>query len=222
MGQKGSKIKITEQDRAVLQLKQSKDSIHKYTKRTSDLISHEKQELKILIQNNPQKYKENKKTRFILKRIHYQEHLLDQASDQLINLENMLSNIEFKLVEKQFFEGLQNGNKILTKLNKEFTNVDEVLDDVQEQIAYQDEINEALAQHVSGVNDYEDEIDKELEAMEKELLPHEELESNPVPNMPSVEKLPELNNSKPKIEDTTPVKKPIDEEQQRQEPALLA
>jgi len=157
-----------------------------------------------------------------LKRVHYQEHLLDQASDQLINLENMLSNIEFKLVEKQFFEGLKNGNSILTKLNKEFANVDEVLDDMQEQMAYQDEINETLAQHVSGVNDYEDEIDKELDAMENELMGKQKQEQEALPNMPSVGRLPELENTKPKVGDFTPVKSPANKEQQGQEPALLA
>lgn len=220
MGQKGSKIKITEQDKAVLQLKQSKDSIHKYTRRTSSLIDEERQQLKLIIKENPKTYKQNTKVRFILKRIHYQEHLLDQASDQLINLENMLSNIEFKLVEKQFFQGLQNGNVILTKLNKEFRNIDDIMDNVQEQMAYQAEIDETLAQHVSGVNDYEDEIDKELDAMELEIEGKQETNAatEQIPEMPSVDKLPELKED-------TKKEQPVHEQQkekQRQEPALLA
>lgn len=219
MGQKGSKIKITEQDKAVLQLKQSKDSIHKYTRRTSSLIDEERQQLKSLIKENPKTYKQNTKVRFILKRIHYQEHLLDQASDQLVNLENMLSNIEFKLVEKQFFQGLQNGNVILTKLNKEFKNIDDIMDDVQEQIAYQSEIDETLAQHVSGVNDYEDEIDKELDAMELEIEGKKETNViEQIPEMPSIDKLPELKEDTKK-EGT--VHEP-QREKERQEPALLA
>lgn len=219
MGQKGSKIKITEQDKAVLQLKQSKDSIHKYTRRTSDLINEERQQLKLIINENPKTYKKNSKVRFILKRIHYQEHLLDQASDQLINLENMLSNIEFKLVEKQFFQGLQNGNVILTKLNKEFKNVDDIMDNVQEQMAYQAEIDETLSQRVSGIDDYEDEIDKELDAMELEIESKNKTDVNEqIPEMPSVDKLPEL---KEEIKKEEPVKEQQTEEQ-RQEPALLA
>ena len=184
MGQKGSKIKITEQDKAVLQLKRSKDSIHRYTRRTNDLIASEQQELKAMIRANPQTYKSNNKVRLLLKRVHYQERLLDQASDQLINLENMLANIEFKLVEAKFLEGIQNGNKILTKLNKEFVNVDEIMEDAAEQIAYQNEIDETLAQNMVGVDSYEDEIDKELEAMENELV------GEMAPEMPTTEGLP--------------------------------
>lgn len=213
MGQKGSKIRITEQDRAVLQLKQSKDAIHKYTRRTDELIGSEKNELKLLIRNNPHNYKQNKKVRFLLKRVHYQEHLLDQASDQLINLENMVSNIEFKLVEAQFFQGIQNGNQILTKLNKEFKNIDDVLDEVDDQIAYQNEINDMLSQHVTGIDNYEDEIDKELEALQQGIA------ADVTRNMPSTEGLPKLEiEAKP--EDKTK-NKPLTEEIQK-EPVLLA
>ncbi|CCK68324.1 ESCRT-III subunit protein VPS20 KNAG_0A06680 [Huiozyma naganishii CBS 8797] len=186
MGQKGSKIEITETDRAVLQLKRSKDDIHRFSRRTDELISTEKLQLKKLIKENPKDYKSNLRVRLLLKKIHYQSHLLQQASDQLVNLENMLANIEFKLVEVQFLQGLQRGNEILTKLNKEFDNVDEVMDNVQEQIQYQEEINNTLSQSVIGVDNFEEEIDKELDDLDKEINPVSEIE------MPSVQNLPEL------------------------------
>ena len=217
MGQKGSKIKITEQDKAVLQLKRSKDSIHRYSRRTNDLIAAEQLELKTMIRENPKTYKNNSKVRLLLKRVHYQERLLDQASDQLINLENMLANIEFKLVEAQFLEGIQNGNKILTKLNKEFVNLDEIMEDAAEQIAYQNEIDETLAQNTLGVDNYEDEIDKELQAMENELV------GENAPEMPSTEGLP-TPQQKPKLQEQVVVSPSEEEtaEQPRQEAALLA
>lgn len=217
MGQKGSKIKITEQDKAVLQLKRSKDSIHRYSRRTNDLIAAEQLELKTMIRENPKTYKNNSKVRLLLKRVHYQERLLDQASDQLINLENMLANIEFKLVEAQFLEGIQNGNKILTKLNKEFVNLDEIMEDAAEQIAYQNEIDETLAQNTLGVDNYEDEIDKELQAMENELV------GENGPEMPSTEGLP-TPQQKPKLQEQVVVSPSEEEtaEQPRQEAALLA
>ncbi|QLL30598.1 hypothetical protein HG536_0A04160 [Torulaspora globosa] len=186
MGQKGSKVQITENDRAILQLKRSRDEIHKFTRRTDLLISSERLKLKEMIKENPTKCKSDPRVRFLLKRIHYQDHLLQQALEQLINLENLVSTLEFKLVETQFIKGLERGNQILKKLNKEFENVDELMDDVQMQIAYQEEVDEVLAHSIVGVNDFETEIDKELDQMEREINPQQQIE------MPSVDKLPDL------------------------------
>lgn len=169
MGQRNSKIRITETDKAVLQLKRSKDEIHKFTRRTDRLIEQEKIRIKQMIKDNPDNYKQNKRIRLLLKRVHYQDYLMQQASDQLINLECMLSNIEFKLIEAQFLQGLKKGNEILTKLNKEFVNVDDVINDFQEQLEYQNEIDNALAHSVIGVDNIELALDKELDDMENEL-----------------------------------------------------
>lgn len=194
MGQKASKVHITETDKAILQIKRSKDEIHRYTKRTNTLIETERTRLKLLIKENPKTYKKDVRVRLLLKKIHYQEHLLQQASDQLINLENMVSTLEFKMVESQFIEGLRNGNDLLKKLNAEFKDVDQLMDDVQEQIAYQNEIDEALATSVVGTSNFEDEIDKELESLDREINPRAEL--------PSTEGLPAFkNNNESEIND---------------------
>lgn len=186
MGQQSSKVRITENDRAILQLKRSRDEIHKFTRKTDHLISTERLRLKEMIKENPTECKKDFKVRFLLKRIHYQDHLLQQALEQLINLENLVSTLEFKLVETQFIKGLERGNQILKKLNKEFENVDELMDDVQRQIAYQEEVDEVLAHSIAGVNDFETEIDKELDQMEREINPEQKVV------MPSVDKLPDL------------------------------
>lgn len=203
MGQKPSRVKITENDRAILQLKRSKDEIHKFAKRTDRLIASEKSRLKIMIQENPEHYKDDPKTRLLLKRIHYQNHLLEQAGDQLINLENLVSTLEFKLVELQFIKGLQRGNEILTKLNKEFKGVDQLMDNVQTQVSYQDEINDVLARSVVGVNDFEAEIDKELEQLKQEVSPERHMPSTEgLPALKAPEKQePETNNSESLIEE---------------------
>lgn len=187
MGQKGSKVLITGTDRAVLQLKRSKDEIHKFTRRTDQLIKDERECLKQMIRDDPKNYKKDVRVRFLLKRIHYQENLVQKASDQLINLENMVSTIEFKLVEKQFIDGLKSSNEVLKKLNREFGDVDKLLDDVQDQVSYQNEIDNILSNSIIGVNDYEEEIDKELDAMEQST---NSINEN---NMPSTRGLPHLN-----------------------------
>lgn len=193
MGQKGSKVQITENDRAILQLKRSKDEIHKFTRKTDQLIQSEKLKLKQMIKENPTKYKQDTKVRFLLKRIHYQDHLLQQALEQLINLENLVSTLEFKLVETQFVKGLERGNQILKKLNKEFDNVDELMDDVQKQISYQDEIDQVLAHSIVGVEDFEAEIDKELEQIERETNPRQSIKMPPVDHLPNLKQQPILS-----------------------------
>ncbi|KAL3229215.1 Vacuolar protein sorting-associated protein 20 [Nakaseomyces bracarensis] len=210
MGQKASKVHITETDRAILQIKRSKDEIHRYTKRTNNLIDTERSRLKLLIKENPKTYKKDVRVRLLLKKIHYQEHLLQQASDQLINLENMVSTLEFKMVESQFMEGLKNGNDLLKKLNAEFKDVDKVIDDVHEQIAYQNEIDEALSNSVVGTSNFEDEIDKELESLDKEI--------NPSPELPSTNGLPSLKDKEGEVADEAHKEK----EQNRVEEPLLA
>lgn len=209
MGQKNSKLAITETDKAVLQLKRSKDDIHKFTKRTNLLINNEKDQLKQLIKEHPQDYKKNHEIRFLLKRIHYQEILLQQASDQLINLENMISNIEFKLIEKQFFKGIQKGHSILTKLNKEFNDLDNVLDSVQDQMQYAEEINNTLSQSIVGIDNFEDELDKELSELELEVNPKIEI------NMPSTENLPSPIEQKPKVSEEEESKEVFREEEKK-------
>lgn len=210
MGQKGSKVQITENDRAILQLKRSKDEIHKFTRKTDQLIRSERLKLKQMIKENPTKYKNDPRVRFLLKRIHYQDHLLQQALEQLINLENLVSTLEFKLVETQFIKGLERGNQILTKLNKEFDNVDELMDDVQKQISYQDEIDEVLAHSIVGVNDFETEIDKELEELERETNPEQQIQ------LPSVDKLPDLKQ-KPLVSSGKEEAEEVEEEEEEEE-----
>lgn len=214
MGQKSSKIEITKTDKAILQLKISKDELHRYTRRTERLLSTERLQLKQILKEDQSKDpKKNPRARLMLKRIHYQSHLLQQASDQLINLENLVSNVEFKLIEQQFIQGLSTGNEILTKLNQEFRNVDNLLDNVQEQINYQEEIDTALANSVVG-GGLEDELDRELQALDNEINPTRE------PDMPSVVGLPPIHR-----EEKTPEQQEETEEAQKesqQEEPVLA
>ncbi|SCW00958.1 LAFE_0D01904g1_1 [Lachancea fermentati] len=189
MGQKGSKIEVTKADKAVLQLKISKDDLHRYTRRTELLINNERQQLRHLLKEDPKNGKKNPRVRLILKRIHYQSHLLDQAADQLINLENMVATVEFKLIEQQFIAGLKQGNDVLTKLNKEFAGAEDLLDDVQEQIAYQEEIDQILSTSVVG--GFEDELDRELQQLDQEVNGSQNL-----PELPSTEGLPAIQDSK--------------------------
>ncbi|SCU90194.1 LANO_0D07910g1_1 [Lachancea nothofagi CBS 11611] len=167
MGQGNSKIEVTKADKAILQLKISKDELHRYTKHTETLVFNERKRLKSLLREDPKGGTKNPRARILLKKIHYQSRLLDQAADQLINLENLVATVEFKLVERQFMAGLKQGNEVLTRLNREFKGAEDLMDSVAEQIAYQEEIDQVLSSSVVG--GFEEELDRELEALDQEV-----------------------------------------------------
>ncbi|CEP63598.1 ESCRT-III subunit protein VPS20 LALA0_S08e06260g [Lachancea lanzarotensis] len=207
MGQSSSKIEVTKADRAILQLKLSKDELHRYTKRTEALVFNERERLKLLLRQNPKTGTKDPKSRVLLKKIHYQSHLLEQASDQLINLENLVATVEFKLVEKQFMAGLKQGNEVLKRLNNEFKGAEQLMDSVADQIAYQEEVDQVLSSSVVG--GFEEELDRELSQLDKEVngtgtkeeelkLPDVPLEQpQTIPDLPSTEELPSLSSQDP-------------------------
>lgn len=184
MGNTSSAPRVTAQDKAVLQVKLQKDKLIRYQKKMNLLVDQETTQIKVYLRQG----KKND-AKVLLKKTKYQQKLLEDSSNQLYNLENMIHNIEFKLIEKDFLKGLQNGNAILSKLNNEMKveDVERLVDEVQDNIAYQDEINEMLSNSVVG-QDIEDEIDQELAALELEATPLDQR----LPKIDGLAKVPEV------------------------------
>ena len=221
MGQESSKSRqyeMSEHDKAMLQLKRSRDNIDKYSQSMYKKIHKEQRMVKDIIRT-----KKNLKTgklgeydelkcKTILKRIRYQESLVTKAVQQLMSLEEMIISIDFKQVEKMFLKGLENGNEILKELNKELTleKVDAILDESEEQMALANEVNDVLAESSNTAGQYlDEEVDEELLAMMKEMEKTSELKQN----LPNVSNLPEPVSDKKHIEEK--------EEEVEEEPALL-
>ena len=184
MGNTSSAPRVTAQDKAVLQVKLQKDKLVRYQKKMNLLVDQETTQIKVYLRQG----KKND-AKVLLKKTKYQQKLLEDSSNQLYNLENMIHNIEFKLIEKDFLKGLQNGNAILSKLNNEMKveDVERLVDEVQDNIAYQDEINEMLSNSVVG-QDIEDEIDQELAVLELEATPLDQR----LPKIDGLAKVPEV------------------------------
>lgn len=221
MGQESSKSRqyeMSEHDKAMLQLKRSRDNIDKYSQSMYKKIHKEQRMVKDIIRT-----KKNLKTgklgeydelkcKTILKRIRYQESLVTKAVQQLMSLEEMIISIDFKQVEKMFLKGLENGNGILKELNKELTleKVDAILDESEEQMALANEVNDVLAESSNTAGQYlDEEVDEELLAMMKEM----EKTSEPKQSLPDVSNLPEPVSDKKHIEEK--------EEEVEEQPALL-
>lgn len=124
-----------------------------------------------------------------LRRKKYQESLLDKANSQLLQLEQLTSQVEFALVQKDVMYGLQQGTQVLQTINREMggiEGVERLMGENEEARAYQEvsinqrriEIRILMAfQEVSRMlegnlsNQDEDEVEDELEALRLEVAP---------------------------------------------------
>lgn len=213
MGNTSSSPRVTAQDKAILQVKLQKDKLLKYQKKSNLLLKSETEQIKKYLREN-----DKKSAKVLLKRTKYQETLLENVSNQLLNLENMIQNIEFKLVEKEFLKGLSNGNEILKKLNNEMNinDVEKLMDDVNENIQYQEEIDQVLSTSIVG-RDVEDEIDEELKQLElEEAAKNAPTKEELIDKLPSVQDLREIKQQEPVEEE---VQQPI---KVKQKTAMLA
>ncbi|CAG8613610.1 6356_t:CDS:2 [Paraglomus occultum] len=200
MGANGSKI--TPQDRAILDLKVQRDRLKQYSKKIQIVALREKEIAKeALLTGN------KRKALLALKKKKYQEALLEKTETQLINLEELTQSIEFALVEKEVLAGLARGNEILKEIHNEISleQVEQLMEDTADAIAYQNEIEELLSGKITDED--EEEIMQELEAIVEEQIASE------------------INASMPKVPDvelpasTKVHKKPQKEEEQQMLPA---
>ena len=167
MGNSNSAPKISPQDRAILDLKNQRDSLRKYQKRITLLTSRETEIARQCLASG------DKRTALLaLRRKKYQESLLRNTDGQLEQLEKLTSSVEFALVQKDVLFGLQQGTEVLKQINKEMgglEGVEKMMGESEEARKVQDEISEGLAGRLS--NGEEDDVEDELERMEREMLP---------------------------------------------------
>ncbi|KAI5818789.1 SNF7 family protein [Pyronema omphalodes] len=156
--------KVTSQDRAILNLKLQRDRLHQYQRRISTVLSAETDAAKSLLAKG-----DKPRALLALRRRKFQENLLAQTDAQLATLEQLVSSIEFALVEKDVYFGLKQGSEVLKQINKEMSleSVERLMEESQEGIRYQKEISEMLGSVMS--NEMEDEVEEEMERLEREL-----------------------------------------------------
>lgn len=162
-GKSSSKAKVsrvTEQDKAVLQLKQQRDKLKQYQKRIELQLEKDREMAKKCLAAGR---KERAKT--LLRKKKYQEKLLINADAQIETIEKLASDIEFAQVEAQVISGLKVGNEALKKVNEilSIEEVEQILDETRESIEKQQEID-ALLNGVLTEED-EDEVLAELEEL---------------------------------------------------------
>lgn len=184
-GRKSRSSRVTEQDKAILQLKQQRDKLKQYQKRITLQLEKERALAKQLLKDG-----RKEKALLLLKKKRYQDQLLEKTESQISNLERMVQDIEFMQIEMKVIEGLKVGNECLKSMHEVMSieDVEKILDETQESIEYQRQIDEMLA----GALTQEDEeaVLAELEAItqgEDVTLP--EVPTEDLPDIPDAAKV---------------------------------
>ncbi|TGZ47316.1 charged multivesicular body protein 6-A [Temnothorax longispinosus] len=155
--------RVTEQDKAILQVKQTRDKIKQYQRKIEQSLEKERLLAKELLRNG-------KKDRalLLLRKKKYQEQVLSRADGQLENLERMAHDLEFAQVEMKVVDGLKVGNTALKQLHAllSIDEIEKVMDDTREGIEKQREIDEILTSTLATEEEFdESEIEAELDAL---------------------------------------------------------
>jgi len=164
MGAANSKHKITAQDRAILDLKLQRDKLKQYQKSIQHVLDREQQVAKECLAAG-----QKDKALLALRRRKYQDNLLSKTYSQLRTLEELVSTIEFSLVEQSVLHGLKQGNTVLKEIHKEMSieNVEKLLEDTYEAREYQREIDEMLSNNITL--EEEEAVQQEYEALRMEM-----------------------------------------------------
>jgi Snf7. len=150
---------VSQIDRAILDLKVSRDRLNRYKKKL--YLDSEKLFLKA------KTFKEKNETRAalgLLKLRKMKQKEVDNIDSQLISIQTMISNIQTKEQEVEVLAALRSGKNALEKLHSENT-LDDVLklmEEVEEQNEIEREINDALVSTGESLTGIEEE-DLELE-----------------------------------------------------------
>jgi charged multivesicular body protein 6 len=121
--------------RAILDLKIQRDKLHQYQKRVTVITTRETEVAKECLRKG-----DKQRALLALRRKKYQESLLEKTDQQLAQLQALTSDVEFALVQKDVFFGLQQGTEVLKMINKEIGGLEKVemlMDESAEAQAYQ-------------------------------------------------------------------------------------
>ncbi|KAF8793643.1 charged multivesicular body protein 6-A-like [Argiope bruennichi] len=163
---KKKETRVTEQDKAVLQLKQQRDKLKQYQKRILNNLESERKLAKQLLQDG-----RKDKAKLLLRKKKFMEQMLTKTDGQLLNLEQMCHDIEFAQIEQQVIQGLKVGNESLKTLHEMLSidDIERIMDETREGIEKQQEIDEILGGKLTDED--EEAVMNELESIIAESLP---------------------------------------------------
>lgn len=181
MGGNQSVPKITAQDRAILDLKLQRDKLKQYQKKIQVILDREHTIAKDQIAAG-----QKDRALIALRRRKYQQTLLTKTDEQMENLEQLVSTIEFSLIEVSIFHGLKQGNDILKEIHREMNveSVEKLLEETAEAREYQKEVGDMLSNNLSL--DEEEAVQKELLELQQDIDAESKMSLNiELPSIPS-------------------------------------
>lgn len=195
------KREVSQIDRAILDLKVSRDRLTRYKKKLNLDSTKLLSKAKIYKAKNTSADTKNALNLLKLRKLKLKE--VDNIDSQLLTLQGMVSNIQSKEEEKEVLAALRTGKNALEKLHAEnsLEDVMNLMDDVQEQNELEEEINNVLVNTGETLTLVEeDELELELQALMGADMTEIPAEVSPeksdldLPEVP-VSKLPEVQNT---------------------------
>lgn len=173
-------------------MKNQRDKLHQYQQRITLVTDRETAVARECLARG-----DKSKALLALRRKKFQETLLAKTDAQLETLEQLTSNVEFTLVQKDVVYGLRQGTSVLKQIHAEMGGIEQVeklMGESEDAKAYQKEVSEMLGGQMS--NQDEDEVEDELEVMEGEINGIKEPEAVEYPVAPKDEPVftPELKD----------------------------
>ncbi|KAI0187172.1 Snf7-domain-containing protein [Xylaria flabelliformis] len=187
--------RVTAQDKAILDLKNQRDKLHQYQRRITLLTDKETDIARQMLAAG-----DKKRALLALRRKKYQEQLLSKTDAQLAQLEQLMRNVEFALIQKDIVYGLQQGTAVLKEIHAEMGGIDHVeklMGETADAIAYQKEVSDMLGERIT--NQDEEEVEDELAALERETNGLGPLPAvpNTTPSVPEVATPEQKQRNKP-------------------------
>eukprot|EP00903_Cladosiphon_okamuranus_P022278 g20484.t1 len=197
---KRERAHVTDQDRAVLDLKNSRDRLKRYQKKLE--IECDKLQAQAMAM-----IKEKRKDRalLLLKIKKLKQNQVEKADSQLLSVEQLIETIDWESQQLQVFNALKEGNAALNKLHDEMPldKVEELMADTAESIAMEEEISKAIGGSWTEAN--EEDLLAELAEIEKEAAPEPVPEPVPQPAVKVEEQPTPLEDMLPEAPQGTPV-----------------
>ena len=159
------KPQLSAEDQAIFQCKKCRDNIKSYIKRLDNNSVKQRNQAKEHLKN-----KNRERAKMCLNQSKFYQTQIESSSNQLAMIEDQIIRIETTRSQKETFAALEQGNKILTELQKEvniekWEKISEDMDDLREN---QNEIGEFLKSKNINMEEYNEGLDKDLENLMKQ------------------------------------------------------
>ncbi|EWM21846.1 snf7 family protein [Nannochloropsis gaditana] len=174
-------VQITDHDRAVLDLKVAKDRLKRYqmkmhsekmrlTEKAKELVTAGRKDRALLV----------------LKMRRLREDEQAKAAGQLLNVEQLITQIEWEREQLQVFDALKSGNQALEAIHKivSLEEVDKLMADTADSIAYEQEISRLLSNNLSA--GAEEEVLREFDELQALIEAPEHTPVEAAPGAPTV------------------------------------